>query len=90
MTSGLATAGIIVDSRPIAIADQFTTNEDEPRHNQGVEVLSNDSDLEGSKLSAILVNPTENGEVFNEDGSFRYIPSANFHGEDGFPTRFLR
>ena len=86
LTSGLATANIIVDSRPIAIADQFRTNEDEPLvTTKESGVLSNDNDPEGSKLSAILVNPTENGEVFfNEDGSFRYIPSANFHGEDGF------
>ena len=86
LTSGLATANIIVDSRPIAIADQFRTNEDEPLvTTKESGVLSNDHDPEGSKLSAILLNPTENGEVFfNEDGSFRYIPSANFHGEDGF------
>ena len=63
LTSRLATANIIVDSRPIAIADQFRTDEDELRYNQGVESY-NDNDPEGSKLSAALRTPPRTVKSF--------------------------
>lgn len=48
-------------------------------------VLANDSDFEGDSLTAILDDPTENGELsFNSDGSFDYTPSTLFYGLDTF------
>jgi len=48
-------------------------------------VLANDSDFEGDSLTAILDNPTENGDLsFNSDGSFTYTPAPLYYGLDTF------
>jgi Domain of unknown function (DUF4347)/Bacterial Ig domain len=48
-------------------------------------VLSNDSDGEGSALTANLVTGPQSGTlVFNADGSFTYTPNAGFEGFDTF------
>ncbi|NJM48527.1 MAG: DUF4347 domain-containing protein [Alkalinema sp. RU_4_3] len=48
-------------------------------------VLSNDSDGEGSALTASLVTGPQSGTlVFNADGSFTYTPNAGFEGFDAF------
>jgi ELWxxDGT repeat protein/VCBS repeat-containing protein len=48
-------------------------------------ILGNDTDLEGSALSAALVTAPANGAVgLNLDGSFSYMPAAGFIGIDGF------
>src|SRR5205085_1537261 len=46
-------------------------------------VLGNDSDLEGSPLTAIVVNGPAHGTVtLNSNGSFTYTPGANYNGTD--------
>ena len=51
-------------------------------------VLRNDSDPEGTALTAALVDDASHGElVLNADGTFQYIPEANFHGTDSFTYR---
>ena len=46
-------------------------------------VLANDLDLDGIGLTAVLETEPSNGEVvFNEDGTFVYMPGLNFEGED--------
>ena len=53
-----------------------------PSH-QGV--LANDSDVEGSELSAVLADAPEHGNLtLATDGSFTYLPRAGFEGEDRF------
>jgi VCBS repeat-containing protein len=48
-------------------------------------ILANDSDAEGSPLTAQLVAGTAHGTlVLNPDGSFSYIPEAGFSGSDSF------
>ena len=48
-------------------------------------VLANDLDLDGIGLTAVLETEPSNGEVvFNEDGTFVYMPGLNFEGEDSF------
>jgi hypothetical protein len=48
-------------------------------------VLSNDFDIEGSPLQAVLVSPTQHGSlILNPDGSFVYVPAADFVGIDRF------
>jgi Domain of unknown function (DUF4347)/Bacterial Ig domain/FG-GAP-like repeat len=48
-------------------------------------VLANDSDAEGTKLTATLVTGTQNGLLtFNSDGSFTYTPNPGFEGVDTF------
>ncbi len=48
-------------------------------------VLENDSDADGDALTAILVTPTENGQLeLHANGGFKYVPNADFHGTDTF------
>jgi large repetitive protein len=48
-------------------------------------VLGNDTDVEGSVLSPILVSDVSNGTLtLNADGSFTYLPAPNFTGNDSF------
>lgn len=48
-------------------------------------VLANDSDPEGSALTAALVDQADNGTVsLSADGSFTYTPDSGFSGTDSF------
>ncbi len=48
-------------------------------------VLGNDSDANGDPLTAVLNIPPTNGSLtLNGDGSFTYIPDANYCGADSF------
>ncbi|TAK59662.1 cadherin-like domain-containing protein [Methylobacter sp.] len=48
-------------------------------------VLGNDSDPDGSSLTAVLGAPVNSGTlVLNPNGSFIYTPNTNFTGQDGF------
>ena len=51
-------------------------------------VLTNDLDLEGRPLSAVLVKNAQHGQVqLNADGSFSYTPGPTFAGTDQFSYR---
>ena len=68
---------------PIALDDEFSVNEDDSLIVSSPGVLSNDSDVDGDSLVAILQGGSSNGTVnFNPDGSFAYIPNADFNGAD--------
>lgn len=74
-----------LNNAPVAINDSYTT----PRNTQltisAPGVLANDSDVEGSSLSAVRVtNPAHGLLSFNPDGSFAYRPNNNFVGTDSF------
>ena len=67
---------------PSARDDNFVTN-------TGVSitdsVLSNDTDLDGDELVAILVETTLNGQLdLQQDGTFTYEPNDEFNGTDTF------
>ncbi len=48
-------------------------------------VLTNDYDVDGNRLTAVLLSNPEHGTlVFNEDGTYTYTPTADFLGEDIF------
>jgi hypothetical protein len=52
--------------------------------------LANDTDADGDPLTAELVSDVSNGAlVFNADGSFTYIPTGGFEGEDSFTYKAL-
>ncbi|WP_197040324.1 Ig-like domain-containing protein, partial [Mycobacterium sp. URHB0044] len=84
-TSPAATVTITVtavNDTPDAIDDGFTTNEDTQLTGN---VLTNDTDIEGSTLTASLVTgPSHGALVLNPDGSFTYTPVANYNGPDSF------
>ena len=51
-------------------------------------MLGNDSDVEGSALSAVVGSNVAHGTlVLNPDGSFVYTPAAGYSGGDSFSYR---
>ena len=78
----------VTNRAPIAADDAYTTAEDSVLTVNAPGVLGNDSDPDGNQLSAALVSGTSNGTLtFNANGSFTYIPTANFNGSDAFTYR---
>jgi len=75
-----------MDDVPVATDDTYTINEDNQlKINSAMGVLANDIDPENGNLTATVTTNPENGQLtFNEDGSFEYMPSANFVGKDQF------
>ena len=48
-------------------------------------VLSNDTDINGDPLTAVLVSSVVNGALtFNSNGTFNYTPNTNYIGIDSF------
>src|SRR5262249_5663152 len=48
-------------------------------------VQGNDTDSDGDTLTSTLVSGPSHGTLtFNPDGSFTYVPRANFNGNDSF------
>ncbi len=83
--SNLATVTITVGGTndvPVAVDDAVVTKEDTAANGS---VLGNDTDADGDKLTAILVDGPDNGTlIFNDDGTFTYTPDADFNGTDTF------
>jgi gliding motility-associated-like protein len=70
---------------PLAAADAYTTNEDQTLN--AASVLINDSDPENDLLTVTVVplsNVTHGLLQLNSDGTFSYIPAANYNGTDSF------
>ncbi len=79
-----ATVTIIVNEGavlvPVAVIDQYTTNEDE--------VLSGDVSLNDINLNgyiySIFQNPSNGTVIMDDDGTFVYTPNPDFNGFDEF------
>jgi hypothetical protein len=77
-----------VNEPPVATADVYEAMENEVLIVPAPGVLSNDEDPDGGSLIASLVSGTSNGKIaLDQDGSFVYLPNADFIGEDGFTYR---
>ncbi len=74
------------DVAPTAVANSYSVNEDTLLTVAvGTGLLVNDTDPESDPLTAVLVSDVANGDLgFNADGSFTYLPAANFNGSDSF------
>ena len=75
------------DNAPTAVNDTYSVNEDKTlsvTYANGV--LVKDYDVDGSEFSMTLVKTTSHGElnVTEEDGSFTYVPEADFCGADSW------
>lgn len=67
----------------VGVDDAYEATEDETLFVGMSGVFDNDS--EPPDVSVDLVDPPENGEaVLNDDGSFEYVPDADFNGIDTF------
>jgi uncharacterized repeat protein (TIGR01451 family) len=92
LPSELATVTILVNpvnDPPTAVKDTYQGQEDVTLTVSAAKgLLRNDIDVEGSALTATLVSSPANGTVaLGADGSFAYVPRADFHGADSFIYR---
>ena len=82
--SAIATVTITVDpvnDAPVAVDDNFTTNEDTTLSGT---VFTNDSDVD-SGFTLVNATDTANGMLtINADGTFDYVPDPDFFGTDSF------
>ncbi len=74
-----------VNDAPVAANDTYSTNEDTPLVVALPGVLSNDTDIDSTSLSAVIVSGPFHGTLsLNANGSFNYVPGANYFGSDSF------
>jgi large repetitive protein len=77
-----------VNHAPFATADSYSTDEDTPLNVSAPGVLTNDTDLDGDTLHAVLdsgpSHAAPSGFTLNADGSFSYTPAADYNGSDSF------
>jgi DNA/RNA endonuclease G (NUC1) len=83
---GTATANVsvtinAVNDAPVANPDSATTDEDTPAT---INVLANDSDVDGDSLVVSAVTQGAHGSVTNNGNNVTYSPAANFNGSDSF------
>jgi ELWxxDGT repeat protein len=68
--------------------DVYTVSPDTPLSTDGPGVLSNDHDMEGNVMQAVLVGGPAHGTLqLQADGSFVYTPEAGYIGLDQFTYR---
>ena len=91
LSSNITTISITinpVNDAPVANNDSYATNQNTTLNVPAPGVLSNDTDADGPSLSAVLVSGPASGTLtLNADGSFDYVPAANFLGTDSFTYR---
>ena len=76
------------NSPPVALDDEYTTDEDTTLVVAAPGVLANDTDADDDPLSAVLETGSANGTLsLNADGSFTYTAHPDFHGLDTFTYR---
>jgi uncharacterized protein YjbI with pentapeptide repeats len=72
---------------PLAIADAQSVNED---GTLVASVLPNDSDADSAVLQPVRqANPVNGGLTFNTNGTYTYIPNADFYGTDSFSYKLV-
>lgn len=73
---------IVTNSLPIAVNDSASTEQDAV---VSIDVLANDTDVDGDPLTVTAVSLPDNGSaVVNADGGIDYTPVFGFIGDDAF------
>jgi YD repeat-containing protein len=74
-----------VNDAPVAVDDEYVTDEDNMLDVPAPGVLDNDNDVDADTITAVLVSGPSNGTLaLNSDGSFTYTPNPNYNGADSF------
>jgi hypothetical protein len=77
-----------VPDAPVANADAFGALRDRTLNIGPPGILANDSDADGTSLTAILVSSPVHGQLtLGANGSFSYTPAAGYLGPDAFSYR---
>ena len=79
---GTSTAEDNLNDNPVAVDDIISVNEDASA--TVIDVLANDSDLDGDTIRVDSVTQPSNGIVTLVNGVVKYIPNANYNGPDSF------
>jgi hypothetical protein len=75
----------INNTAPVGTNDSYTTNLNTTLNVAAPGMLANDTDSNGNPLTSILVaSPAHGVLTFNANGSFAYVPDANYSGPDSF------
>jgi lysophospholipase L1-like esterase len=76
------------NNAPVAVADAYSTSRNTQLVVPAIGVLTNDTDPDGSLLTAVLNTPPANGTLaLNANGSFTYTPTSGYLGADSFTYR---
>jgi large repetitive protein len=67
-----------VNDPPVAVNDTVTTPIETPVR---IPILTNDSDLDGDRLTVVSVSSLDGTVVINPDGTITFTPAANFTGD---------
>jgi VCBS repeat-containing protein len=79
------TVTVVANIAPVAANDVYGTDEDTALNVPAVGVLANDTDANLDPLTAVLVTGPSHGTLtLNSDGSFTYVPDADWTGTDSF------
>jgi hypothetical protein len=70
-----------VNDAPVANNDTLTTEADTPA---SIDLLSNDSDVDGDTLSVSIITGPSNGTISLNNGTVSYTPASAFIGTDSF------
>ena len=79
-----------VNDPPVANNDNYATNSNTTLNVAVPGVLSNDTDIDSSTLTSVLVagsGPSHGSLTLNSNGSFSYTPAADYTGSDSFSYR---
>jgi len=76
---------LAVNDAPVATSETYSAVEDTALNIAASGVLSNDSDVDSSGLTATPVRGPLHGKLtLRTDGSFSYMPDSNYNGPDSF------
>ena len=70
---------------PMPVADSYAIDEDTTLTVPAAGLLANDTDADGDTLTARLIGGPSHGRLtLDSNGSFSYLPDADFFGNDSF------
>ncbi|SVC29055.1 uncharacterized protein METZ01_LOCUS281909, partial [marine metagenome] len=77
-----------VNDAPVAMDDEYETQEEEPLVVDVPGILANDEDVDDSTFTIVLIGSVSNGVLeLDDDGSFTYTPDEGYSGTDQFYYR---
>ena len=75
---------VSVNDPPLGVADSFATNEDNAHTAQVMQLLANDSDIDGDTLTITSVGLASNGTVVKSGNNITFTPTLNFNGNGAY------
>jgi VCBS repeat-containing protein len=84
-SASITFSAVVANRAPLAVDDNFSTDEDTQLTVAAPGVLDNDVDPDGDTPTAALASDVSHGTLtLNSDGLFDYTPDPNFNGLDSF------